>query len=226
MDSSAKDAKVLFDRHYMGSEQIQKSLILARDALQKKNYADAQMYLEKSEKDLQILTSTIHPMAMDLYAKCLERQTLLESRKEQQERIEKLEEENKQLRNELIDVKQNDNIVKGFLEILLKKEETNKLQRNWLAGGMGTIAFFVLVYLAFLVGGDWAYPRENVLTISWAWIAYILKISGCVTIFIVIMVTLARFLSNKSVTIAEINDLLREIKASQKEFKDTVQREK
>ena len=40
------------------------------------------------------------------------------------------------------------------------------------------------------------------------------------------MVTLARFLSNKSVTIAEINDLLREIKASQKEFKDTVQREK
>lgn len=226
MDSSAKDAKALFDRHYMGSEQIQKSLILAQDALQKKNYADAWMYLEKSGKDLQILTSTIQPMAMDLYAKCLERQALLESRKEQQERIEKLEADNKRLQNELIDVKQNDNIVKGFLEILLQKEKTNGNERIALAKFMKIIAVLVLVYLAFLVTSDWAYPRENVLTMSWAWIAYILKISGCVTIFIVIMVTLARFLSSKSVTVTEINDLLREIKAGQKEFQDTVQREK
>lgn len=205
--------KQTYDMYYKSSRDVKDRLYLLRDELSKEENPKVVKAIDSVLAKVDSLDEgmLVHSKELTLVTSELElyrgKVLLL------QEEASSLKQENAEIRSAFLKKQKDDNFVTRLLSLLQVQEVMNQILR-WLFVLFSV--FFVMKIienLSSMIFNNVGYPGPELINIPWAWISYMLKISGSAAIVVVVFVTLARFISSQPSKLTEATTLWKSIKS-------------
>lgn len=106
--------------------------------------------------------------------------------------------------------------IREIVGVFLKREENKRHFRSIFIRFIVLLILAVFLYLASMIVLGIGFPDGDFVWNPWAWITYILRMGGSIFLSCVMIVTLARFISNESANNLDVGNLLKELKSSTK----------
>lgn len=130
--------------------------------------------------------------------------------------LNKLAEKNQNLIQTVAQTQWSEASIREIVGVFLKREENKHQFRSFFIFFIELLIGSVFAYVAYMVVQGLGFPEGELVDNPWAWITYILRMGGSIFLSCVMIVTLARFISNESANNLDVGNLLKELKSSTK----------
>lgn len=214
VNSVSSSIKKSFDEYCEQSNKIRENLFFVLNDLKRKGDANLIQSVDLSLSAIQKLDDKFREEINKQVSMASELDVAKEKIDTLNDEINRLVLANDRGQKLALDVQQNLSVAKRILSVLLTQEFFNQCARFVFTVSSVTFVFWILHNIYTMIRENVGYPSGEYLDVNWAWISYILKISGSTALVIVIFVTLARFISNCSSRVSEVNSLLKSLSVS------------